>query len=188
MAIHLYSYEQMLNCWSLEAEERPTFSQLHKTFDGFLVQQTENDYPYMEVLSTPFHVDSTQPAETQEADPTPINLDIEITDVDAGTTVISTQGGTNLKRSVSHNQPRRDSDLRLVTSESHSSLRSFGAHSPIQDIEAELLRQANWMRNEGTDGQELVDTRYVTSPTAASHGGGRKQNGNELTVEVNTEV
>ena len=181
-----YSYEQMLDCWSSDAEDRPSFSQLHKTFDGFLVKQTESKYPYMKVLSTPLHLCSTQPAEALKADLTPINLNIEVTDMDVGTRVTSTQGSTHLRRSVSHNEPRKY--LRLATSESHSSLRSFGAHSPIQDIEAELLRQANWMRNEGADGQELVNTRYVPSPTAASRGGSRKQSSNELTVEVNNEV
>ena len=175
----------MLDCWSLEPEDRPSFSQLHKIFDDFLVKHTENNYPYMEVLSTPYHVDSTQPAETHEADPTPINLDIEITDMDAGTAVTSTAGNAHRKRSASHNQPRRDLNLRLVTSERRSSLRSFRAHSPIQDIEAELLRQANWVRNEDTeDGQELVNTRYVPSPTV-SRNGSRKQN--ETTAQENTE-
>ena len=156
-----------MDCCSLEPEDRPSFSELHKTS---LVKQTESDYPYMEVLSTPFHVDSTQPAETHEADPTPI------TDMDAGTAVTSTAGNAHRKRSASHNQPRKELDQRLVTSESHSSLRSFGAHSPIQDIEAELLRQANWVRNEDTeDRQELVNTRYVPSPTV-SHSRSCKQN------------
>jgi serine/threonine protein kinase len=182
-------YDQMLDCWNLEPEDRPSFSQLHKTFDGFLSQQTENDYPYMEVLSTPFHVDSTQPAETHEADPTPINLDIEITDVDAGTTVTGTASNARLARSVSHNQPRRDLNLRLVSSESHSSLRSFGAHSPIQDIEAELLRQANWVRNEDTeDGQELVNTRYVPSPTVSRSGSHKQNNNDETPAQGNTDV
>ena len=162
-----------MDCCSLEPEDRPSFSELHKTY---LVKQTESDYPYMEVLSTPFHVDSTQPTETHEADPTPINLNIEITDVDVGTAVTSTAGNAHRKRSASHNQPRKELDQRLVTSESRSSLRSFGAHSPIQDIEAELLRQANWVRNEDTeDGQELVNTCYVPSPTV-SRSGSCKQN------------
>lgn len=157
----------MLNCWSLEAEERPSFPELHKTFDSFLTTHTQDNYPYMEVLSKPYHLDNAEPTENPDTDPTPVNLDIEITDVD-GDAETRTRVGTHLARSVSHYQPRH---LGIVQSESHFSLRSYGSdiHSSIQDIKAELQRQTSWRSEGGTDGQEFVETRYVVSPTTTKH-------------------
>ena len=69
---------------------------------------------------------------------------------------------TRLSRSVSHNVPR---NLRIVNSESHNSLSKFGSqdmphcHS-LQDIQAELLRQATWQTQVDGNG-ELVNTQYV---------------------------
>lgn len=175
----------MLDCWGLEVEERPSFPQLHKTFDDFLIQQTEHKYPYMEVLSKPYHLDNLEPTENPDPEPTPINLDIEITDVDSdSTTKHSTRLNTNLSRSVSHNVPR---NLRIVNSESHNSLSNFGSqdmphrHS-LQDIQAELLRQATWQTQVDSNG-ELVNTRYVVSPTAPSRNGSRK----DLNTQPNQE-
>ena len=75
----------MLNCWSQTAQERRSFPELHAIFDKFLTQQTQDSYPYMEVLSKAHHIDTTAATVAHDLDPTPINLDIEITDVDAGT-------------------------------------------------------------------------------------------------------
>ena len=154
----------MLDCWNLEAEERPNFPELHATFDKFLTQQTQDNYPYMEVLSKPHHLDMTATEIVHDPDPTPINLDIQITDVDADTPMETPQ--RHLTRSISHNQPKKN--LGITASGSNFSLRSLnkGTHDSIQDIQAELARQANWIHTDGGDEDAMVDTRYVDSPTS----------------------
>lgn len=163
----------MLHCWSQEAEERPSFSQLHKTFDDFLIQQTEHKYPYMEVLSKPYHLDNLEPTENPDHDPAPVNLDMGITDVDMDSTAThSTRFNTNLSRSASHHVPRNQ---HIVNGESQNSLSNFDSqgiprrHS-LQDIQAELLRQATWPIIVDSDA-ELANTRYVVSPTAPRQNG-----------------
>lgn len=166
-----------MDCWTLEAEERPNFPELHKLFDEFLSQQTQDNYPYMEVISNSQHIDDTavQP-EAQDLDRTPINLDIEITDVDGDVPRMPKRSGTNLMRSVSHNVPRNN--MRITPSESNFSLRSLGAHTPMQDMQAEIERQAGWLQVDNADGQEMVDTRYVDSPTSGRFSRNRERNHN----------
>ena len=159
----------MLDCWSLEAGERPTFQELHKIFDDFLTQQTQDNYPYMEVLSKPYHLDDTTKTPATDEDQTPINLDIEITDVDSGQEI-----GSQLSRSLSQYNPRRD-ELRLNPSQSSFSLRSLEVQSSLQDMQTELARQADWpLAVDRDDAHEMEDTRYVESPTAISRNGSRK--------------
>ena len=152
----------------MEADERPDFAELHKMFDGFLTQHTQDNYPYMEVLSKAHHLeDTTAYPEMQDKEQTPINLDIEITDVDADAEEMPKRSGTNLMRSISHNVPR--CNMGITPSESNLSLRSLGARSPMEDMQAELRRQAGWLQVGTTDGQDKVDTRYVDSPTSGRH-------------------
>ena len=155
----------MLDCWNHEAGERPMFQDLHKLFDDFLTQQTQDSYPYMEVLSKPYHLDDTTKIPAGEPDHTPINLDIEITDVDADEMSTPTQRETRLMRSVSQNNPRRN-NLGLTPSNSNFSLRSLQIHNSLQDMQTELARQADWLQVDLTDGREKEDTRYVDSPTS----------------------
>ena len=166
----------MLDCWSLEAEDRPTFPRLHGIFDEFLTTQTQENYPYMEVLSKPYHLDIVEPTENPDTDRTPVNLDIQITDVDADEETTPVRiGARGLARSISHNEPR---NLRIVASDSHLSLRdvatprsaNISTHSSIHDMQAELLRQASWQTDDniGDGSHVLVNTRYVESPTTLS--------------------
>ena len=175
----------MLDCWGVEAEERPTFPELHKIFDDFLTQQTQDSYPYMEVLSKPYHLDDTAKPPTTDADPTPVNLDIEITDVDADETdaPLALTTGAPLARSVSHNQPRRLNQPGLTPSISNFSLRSMEVQGSLQDMQAELERQANWLQvDQAEEEKKKVDTRYVDSPTSFSRNNSHRQ------TQLNTEL
>ena len=174
----------MLNCWSQTAEERPSFPELHAIFDKFLTQQTQDSYPYMEVLSKAHHIDTTAATVAHDPDPTPINLDIEITDVDAGNPMVPPS--RRLTRSVSHNQPRTTLSTTITASESNFSLRSLNKatlHDSIQDIRAELARQAGWTQTDREG--EVVDTRYVDSPTSFTHSrsGSRNQTHDENNLQ-----
>ena len=171
---HLSSYEVMLDCWNQEAGERPTFPELHKTFDDFLTQQTQDDYPYMEVLSKPYHLDDTANPPATDEDVTPINLDIEITDVDGDDEMHpSIPTASRLTRSVSQNNQGRN-NLGLTLSTSNFSLRSLQVQGSLQDMQAELERQADWPLADQDGGRELPDTRYVESPTSFSRNGSRR--------------
>ena len=187
-SLYTCRYEVMLDCWSLEAEERPNFPHLHKTFDGFLTQQTQDNYPYMEVLSKPYHTDETAAPPENDPDPTPINLDIEITDMDADTTDSPlTHNKRTVTRSVSHNQPRRE-NMHIPLSGSNFSLRNLAGatNSPMQDVQAELLRQADWIQLDGRDEQDMVDPRYVDSPTTpvVSRSGSRQNINSQQSLEL----
>ena len=165
----------MLDCWSFEPEDRPSFSELRKTFDKFLTTQTQDKYPYMEVLSKPYYLDTVQP-KPAEPEPAVINLDIEITDIDA-----DQQQDNKRESRISNSHSFSElGNLRLTTSESRRSLRSLTelsvhgsqAGTPLgsmHNIHAELIRQLSWERNDDADGDEkrFVDTRYVESPTSA---------------------
>ena len=164
----------MLDCWSLEHEERPNFPQLHKIFDDYLTQQTKEHYPYMEVLSKPYHFSEDTNAVvniTIDADPTPINLDIEITDVDA-VDFTSDARTQELTRSASHCEPR--THLGLTQSASNLSLRSLQ-----ENMQAEMARQSDWLVvGERGEGREGGDTRYVDSPTSFTRNDSRRQQHN----------
>ena len=154
-----------------ESEERPSFPDLHKIFDDFLTQQTQDSYPYMEVLSKPYHLDETSTAPANDPDPTPINLDIQITDFDEDEDIDAhRQVMRPVGRSISHRQPRR-TEPGLTPSTSNLSLRS------LQDnMQAELDRQANWLiAGDGVNRQNKVDTRYVDSPTSFTRNDSRRQ-------------
>lgn len=86
----------MQNCWREVAGERPMFSELHATFDRFLKQQTQDQLPYMVVLSNPYPLEE-MPSEVEE---TPIDLDVEMLD----TTPNGSNGNKRLEQSAPFDQ------------------------------------------------------------------------------------
>ena len=130
----------------------------------------------MEVLSKPYYLDTVQP-KLAEPEPAVINLDIEITDIDADQQQNNIRESCVVPNSLSFNEL---GSLRLTTSESRRSLKSLTelsvhrsqAGTPIESmhsIHAELIRQLSWERMDDADGdgKTFVDTRYVESPTSA---------------------
>ena len=165
----------MLQCWSDQANQRPTFPKLHQIFDKYLSKHTQDRYPYIELLSKPYHFDKLEP-KTPDPEQAPVNLDFEVTDVDENDVPADrVQGRTatmsdqlpvlepNTVLSATHNSPHFSPHISLQPSPHRSPLASL--HSSRQDIRAELIRQLSWERD-GVVGEEveMEDTRYVGSP------------------------
>ena len=154
----------------MEPEERPNFLELNKTFDSFLRKQTQDKYPYMEVLSKPYHHDTVKPAPTESL--VVVNLDIEVTDTDLGNE--DSIRASRVLKSISYNE---FGSLQVKSSLSHQSLRSLTnreslnlAGTPtgsIHSLHAELIRQISWGQNLDEAGGEvvLVNDRYVDEPS-----------------------
>lgn len=166
----------MQECWEADATERPSFPELHHTFDKFLTQHTQDHYPYMELLYTaPHHPDTTDTTDARQhdMDHTPINLDIKITDTDTEKT---TKGGLSvnqerrLGRSASHNQPRTSGgrNLRLPTSRSNLSLRNPSTPTlSLEETQREPVTQPRlYPVDQDQNQNEMEDLRYVVSPTS----------------------
>ena len=130
----------------------------------------------MEVLSKPYYLDMVQP-KPAEPEPAVINLDIEITDIDADQQQDNKKESRVVPNRLSFNEL---GSLRLTTSESRRSFQSLTelsvhrsqAGTPIgsmHTVHAELVRQLSWERMDGVDGDGniFVDTRYVESPSSA---------------------
>ena len=158
----------MLDCWSMEPEERPEFSKLHEIFDAFLSKQTQDKYPYMEVLSKPYYMNKVDNDEPEH--PGSNQLNINITDVDSGERNIF-KGANTVKKSASFNQL---GNLKLVTSESNHSLQNTAQNTQrlghttfprasFQHMQAELSQQIFWDAV-SSGRQDTTGPCYVKSP------------------------
>ena len=157
----------------MEPEERPNFQELNKMFDSFLRKQTQDKYPYMEVLSKPYHHDTINPVPVESE--VVINLDIEVTDTDVGNEDSITR--SRVSKSISFND---FGSLQVKPSLSHHSLHSLARleslnmvgtpTGSIHSIHAELIRQISWGQNlDEADGEVvLVNDRYVEEPSNTS--------------------
>ena len=74
----------MQQCWNSSPSERPSFSEIHETFDRFLSTHTQEKYPCTQLLSQPTPnrsaYNSMVDDDENPADPLPVNLDIETSD------------------------------------------------------------------------------------------------------------
>ena len=74
----------MQQCWNSSPSERPSFSEIHETFDRFLSTHTQEKYPCTQLLSQPTPNQSAYNSMVDDdenpADPLPVNLDIETSD------------------------------------------------------------------------------------------------------------
>ena len=155
----------MLHCWNEDPEERPTFEELHKTFDQFLSNHIQDRYPYIELQTTlPYSFDKLEPitclAKTPPNDECPIDLDTS--DPDTDTTAIF--------------------DIKIVPTGQQLSLESTNSHilqvpagSRLSTVSAQL-RNSNpdiQMREMEVDRISFIsagipETRYVESPVGIS--------------------
>ena len=154
----------MQNCWREVAGERPTFSELHATFDGFLKQQTQDELPYMVVLSNPYPLEE-MPSEVEE---TPIVLDVEMLD----TTPNESNGDKHLEQSAPFDQL----DMPNIVSEEDKHFTSAPQqviphksqdHLPPNSTQNASIEDPSQGR-EKEDGQEAAHIRYVELPTRVS--------------------
>ena len=74
----------MQQCWNSSPSERPSFSEIHETFDRFLSTHTQEIYPCTQLISQPTPnrsaYNSMVDDDENPADPLPVNLDIETSD------------------------------------------------------------------------------------------------------------
>ena len=153
----------MQGCWRQAPGDRPMFSELHATFDRFLKQQTQDQLPYMVVLSNPCPLEQN-PSEIEE---TTINLDVEMID----TAPNGSKRESHLIHSVSLNNLN---GMNPASEDQHSFIQMFPhtsqdllLTSSTQDITIENPFQGK-ERNIEEDGQKVVHIRYVELPTRVS--------------------
>lgn len=148
----------MRDCWKQEAGERPTFSELHKVFDRFLKQQTQDQYPYIMVLSNPYSLEPEQ----REVEQTPINLDMELMDA----TTTGNSRNNDLVQGASLNQLSR---LNPADGGSQNSFAQMSLDEPHHHLRPSSMQNENSSqegeRNIEEDDQEVVHNRYVELPT-----------------------
>lgn len=155
----------MLQCWNEDPEERPTFEELHKTFDQFLSNHIQDRYPYIELQMTlPYSFDKLEPvtclAKTPPSNECPIDLDMS--DPDTDTTGIF--------------------DIKIVPTTQHLSLESSNSHTLQVPAGSRLSTVSAQLRNSNPDIQMremevdrisfisagIPETRYVESPVGIS--------------------
>ena len=91
----------MLRCWSTDPIDRPSFSELRHLFDQFLSRQTQDQYPYIDLVASHQHN-----PDTTRCPASPLNLedDADGANVLQPMSLVSTEG-TSLTHEV-----RRDSE------------------------------------------------------------------------------
>ena len=158
----------MVECWNELPEQRPKFSKLHRIFDSYLSKNTQESYPYIELVAKSYEFDNLESAKPDQA---PVNLDIEVTDVN-GATSSSLPNSHGINGSASNHLPKLELATRAPnTTTNRLSVAQFtpphlqhASLAPRQSLQMEHLRQLyldTEDRRTGGEEMEMVDTRYV---------------------------
>lgn len=148
----------MLQCWNTDADDRPSFKDLHSLFDQFLSVHIQDRYPYMQ-LSAPYltPVPSKLAPETGQTDTDGnsfVNLDFDTPNptlssvADNGAALSHTPVGRTLS-SGTVSQPRS----------AHNS-----PHGSLQEVDQLSNRSLTILNDDPLDNSEFTDMRYVQSP------------------------
>ena len=140
------SYEVMLQCWSEDKEDRPSFGKLHIIFDQFLSKHIEDRYPYMEVQMYTFDKLEPQPSTMTQDSVASISIDIE--------------SGISESTYLRNEEGKHTDGVQLQVPEIHSwrgSLQDIRL-SPVRECEPDRLSVMSAER----------EGRYVESPVAIS--------------------
>ena len=141
----------MQQCWNSSPSERPSFSEIHETFDRFLSTHTQEKYPCTQLLSQPTPnrsaYNSMVDDDENPADPLPVNLDIETSDGEG---------------SRVHNAHQSETEGSRVHNAHQSETEGSRVHNAHQS-ETEGSRVHNAHQSE-TEGSQVHNTYQRSSP------------------------
>ena len=152
----LHSYEVIQECWNERPEQRPTFNNLYRTFDSFLSKNTQESYPYIELLG---QEDAGKEPETPQLDRTPVNLDPEVAHTNGNAASLKMSRSTEiLHQFLSSAEPSSSLQIKSSsTDDVHMSARRSST-LPVEMFQQPLSwKERKKIFNEGME----MKTRYV---------------------------